>query len=90
MVVMSERMEKRPGATPAVFPPTIFVGSTSISMFHVSPPPPRGNTSGGLYIVILGQAEDPGTTMDDIRGPRHKRAWVARPGWGPRHDAVRC
>jgi hypothetical protein len=46
MVVMSERFEKRPGATPAAFPPPIFAGTTSISTFLVSPPPHHGNTEG--------------------------------------------
>jgi hypothetical protein len=39
MVLTSERVEKRPGVTPTVFPPPIFAGTTSVSMFHVSPPP---------------------------------------------------
>jgi hypothetical protein len=52
MVLMSEKLEKRPGATPAAFPPPIFVGTTSVYVFHVSPPPPLGNTEGSLYIVV--------------------------------------
>jgi hypothetical protein len=39
MVLTSERVEKRPGATPAVFPPPIFAGTTFVSVFHISPPP---------------------------------------------------
>jgi hypothetical protein len=39
MVLMSERMEKRPGATSAAFPPPFFAGTASIFVFHVSPPP---------------------------------------------------
>jgi hypothetical protein len=39
MVLTSERVEKRPGATPAAFPPPIFNGTTSISVFRVSPLP---------------------------------------------------
>jgi hypothetical protein len=74
MVVMSDRLKKRPGATPAVFPPPI-AGTAS-----VSPPPPQGNASGGLYIVVLGQDEHSRMKMDDIGGPRTKRTWVARLG----------
>jgi hypothetical protein len=37
MVFTSERVEKRSGVTLAVFPPPIFVGTASISMFYVSP-----------------------------------------------------
>jgi hypothetical protein len=33
MVVMSKRLEKRSGATPVVFLPPIFAGTTSISVF---------------------------------------------------------
>jgi hypothetical protein len=36
-----------------VFPPSIFACTTSVSWFRVSPPPPRGNTSEGLYIVLF-------------------------------------
>jgi hypothetical protein len=32
------------------FPALIFARSTSISWFRLSPPPPRENTSGSLYI----------------------------------------
>jgi hypothetical protein len=39
MVLMSERVEKRPGATTAMFSPPIFAGIASISVFHVSLPP---------------------------------------------------
>jgi hypothetical protein len=46
MVLMSERVEKHPGVTLAVFPPQIFTGTASISVFLVSPPPPIGNTEG--------------------------------------------
>jgi hypothetical protein len=54
MVLMSKRVEKHPGATPAVFPPQIFVGTASVYVFHVSPPPPLGNTKGGgLYIGLF-------------------------------------
>jgi hypothetical protein len=40
MVLTSDRVEKRPRATPAVFPPPIFAGTASVSVFHVFPPPP--------------------------------------------------
>jgi hypothetical protein len=39
MVLMSERVEKRPRATLAAFPPPIFAGITSVSVFRVSPHP---------------------------------------------------
>jgi hypothetical protein len=53
VLVMSERLEKRPGATPVAFPPPIFAGTTFVSWFHVSPPHPQGNASGDLYIGIF-------------------------------------
>jgi hypothetical protein len=46
MAVMSERLEKRPRATPTAFPLPIFDGMASVSMFHVSPPPHLENTEG--------------------------------------------
>jgi hypothetical protein len=36
-VLTSEKVEKRPGATPVAFPPPIFAGTASISVFRVSP-----------------------------------------------------
>jgi hypothetical protein len=39
MVLMSEMLEKRPGATLVAFPPPIFAGTDSIFVFHVSSPP---------------------------------------------------
>jgi hypothetical protein len=53
VLVMLERLEKRPRVNSASFPPPIFVGTTSILWFHVSPPPPRGNASVGLYIGLF-------------------------------------
>jgi hypothetical protein len=50
---MLERLEKRPGATLAAFPPPIFTATSSISWFHVSSLPPRENASGGLYIELF-------------------------------------
>jgi hypothetical protein len=52
VLVMLERLEMRLGTAPAVFPP-IFTGSTSVSWFHVFPPPPCENASGGLYIGVF-------------------------------------
>jgi hypothetical protein len=49
VVLMSERLEKRQGATLAAFPPPMFAGT---AVFHVYLPPPRGNAAGGLYIVV--------------------------------------
>jgi hypothetical protein len=46
MMLTSERVEKYPGATPAVFSPPIFAGTTTISLFHVSLPSPLGNIEG--------------------------------------------
>jgi hypothetical protein len=39
MVLTSERVEKRSGATLAAFPPPIFAKTASISVFRVYPPP---------------------------------------------------
>jgi hypothetical protein len=55
VLVMSEMFEMRPGTAPIAFPPPIFAGSTSVSWFHVSPPPSRDNALGSLYIGFLGQ-----------------------------------
>jgi hypothetical protein len=71
--VMSERLEKRPRATPAVFPPPIFARTTSISWFRVSPPPPRGNASGGLYIGVF-RSDQYEMKMDGIGGSWAKQA----------------
>jgi hypothetical protein len=46
VLVMLERLEKRPGATLAAFPPPIFAATASISWFCISPPPPQENASG--------------------------------------------
>jgi hypothetical protein len=53
MVVMSERLEKRPGATLATFTPSIFAGTTYVYVFHVSPPPPLENTEGALIWIFF-------------------------------------
>jgi hypothetical protein len=47
MVLMSERVEKHPGVTLAAFPPQIFAGIASISVFHVSLPHRLGIVEGG-------------------------------------------
>jgi hypothetical protein len=39
VVLTSERVEKRLGATPAAFSPPIFTGTASVSVFRVSPLP---------------------------------------------------
>jgi hypothetical protein len=50
MVLMSERVEKHPGATLAAFPPLIFTGIVFVSMFRVSLPPHFAIAEGGsLY-----------------------------------------
>jgi hypothetical protein len=43
ILLMSEKLEKRSGETPAAFPPPIFAGIASIFVFYVFPPPPLGN-----------------------------------------------
>jgi hypothetical protein len=53
VLVMFERLEKRWGMAPVVFPPPIFVGTASILWFLVSPPPPGENVSGSLYIGVF-------------------------------------
>jgi hypothetical protein len=53
MVLMSERVEKRPGETPAAFPPLVFTGIASVSVFCVSPPPPFTIVDRGLYIGVF-------------------------------------
>jgi hypothetical protein len=53
MVLTSERVEKRPRATPVVFPPAIFARTASISMFRVSPSPHLGIIEGGLCIGVF-------------------------------------
>jgi hypothetical protein len=84
MVLMLKKLEKRLGVTLKVFPPPIFAGTTSVSMFCVSPLPPVGNAEGGVFIyAFLGQAAHQETKMDNIGALRLKRAWVARPGLGP-------
>jgi hypothetical protein len=60
-----------------MFPPPIFAGTASIFVFCIFPPPPRENTLGGLYIVVLGQADQSGTKMDGIGASRSKRTWMA-------------
>jgi hypothetical protein len=53
MVLMSERVEKRPRATPAAFPPPIFAGTASVSVFRISPLPHFVIVEGGgLYIGV--------------------------------------
>jgi hypothetical protein len=49
MVLMSERVEKHTGATPAVFLSPIFAGTVSVYVFHVSPPPRIAIAEGSLY-----------------------------------------
>jgi hypothetical protein len=45
--------ERWPEVIPAEVPHPIFIGSTSVSWFRVSPPPPHKNASGGsLYRVF--------------------------------------
>jgi hypothetical protein len=79
MVLMSERVEKHPRATLAAFPPPIFTGTASVSIFHISPPPRFAIIKGVFIWAFLGQAERLETKMDDSGGSRHKRVWVVRP-----------
>jgi hypothetical protein len=53
MMLTSKRVDKHPGATLAAFPRPIFAGTTSVSMFRVSPPPHLSIVEGGLYIGIF-------------------------------------
>jgi hypothetical protein len=53
MVLISERVEKCPGATPAAFPPPIFAGTASVFEFHVSPSPPLGIFKGGSFYKLF-------------------------------------
>jgi hypothetical protein len=53
MVVMLERLEKRPGSTPAVFPPLIITGTAFVFVFRVCPLPLLSNSEGGLYIGVF-------------------------------------
>jgi hypothetical protein len=83
MVLMSKRVEKRLGATPAAFPPPIFAGTASVFVFCVSLPPLFVIVEGGLYIGVFRSTKHMDAKMDSIGGPRLKRAWVAWPGQGP-------
>jgi hypothetical protein len=56
MVLMSERVEKRPRATLAAFPLPIFTGIASVSVFHVFPLPRFAIVEGVLYIGIFRSA----------------------------------
>jgi hypothetical protein len=51
MVLMLERLEKRPEVTPAAFSPPIFPGIAPVSIFlcHLLSGTPRG----GLYIGVF-------------------------------------
>jgi hypothetical protein len=51
VVLMSERVEKRPGVTPAVFSSPIFAAITSVSMFRVSLPPYLTIVEGGGHFI---------------------------------------
>jgi hypothetical protein len=53
MLLMLEKLEKRPGTALAAFPLLIFIGSASVSWFRVSPPPTRENASGSLFIGVF-------------------------------------
>jgi hypothetical protein len=79
VLVMLERLEKRPGATLAAFSPPIFAGTTSVSLFRVSPLPPRGKASRFFILAFLGQPDQSEMKTGGIGGPRTKRGQVARP-----------
>jgi hypothetical protein len=49
MLLTSERVEKRLGATLASFPPPIFVGTAYVSVYRVSPPPLIVTVQGDIY-----------------------------------------
>jgi hypothetical protein len=46
--------KRRPEAILAAVPPPIFAGSSSISWFRVSLPPPRENASEGILYLLIG------------------------------------
>jgi hypothetical protein len=73
MLVMLERLEKRPGMAPTAFTPPIFASSAYVSWFHVSPPPPRKNTLGSLHIGFLGQARQSEINTDIIGGSKQQK-----------------
>jgi hypothetical protein len=50
MVLMAERLEKRPGLNLAAFPLPIFVGIAYVSMFHVPRYLLLGTSRGGVFI----------------------------------------
>jgi hypothetical protein len=50
MVLTSERVEKRPGVTPAAFPAKIFAGTAFVYVFGLSPLPLIAIVEGGVYI----------------------------------------
>jgi hypothetical protein len=51
LVLTSERVEKHPRANLAAFPPPIFAGIASVSLFRLSLPPRLGIVEGrGVYI----------------------------------------
>jgi hypothetical protein len=52
VLVMLERLEKRPGTAPAAFPPPIFTGTTSISWICVSLSLAHEKALGSLYRVF--------------------------------------
>jgi hypothetical protein len=72
VLVMLERLEKRPGTAPAVFLPPISVGSASVSWFRVSPLPPPENVSGSLYIGVFRSTRQFEIKTNDIGASRAK------------------
>jgi hypothetical protein len=72
VLVMLERLEKRPGTAPAAFPPPIFTGIAFVSWLRVFPPPPHKITSRSLYIGFLGQPRQSEIKTDDIGGTTAK------------------
>jgi hypothetical protein len=79
MVLMSERLEKRPGATPATIPPPILLEQPLFLCFVFLHRFLSGTPREVFIEVFLGQAERQETNMDKIGGSRPKRTWVARP-----------
>jgi membrane protein CcdC involved in cytochrome C biogenesis len=76
MLVMLERLEKRPEVTLAVFLPPIFAGTASILWFRISPCLLVGTPRGVFIEAFLGQADQSEMKTDGIEGSRAKRHLV--------------
>jgi hypothetical protein len=71
MVLLLKRVEKRPGVTPATFPPPVFAGTTSVFVVRVSPPPRFVIVEG---VSIYRHFRGSWASRDEDRGPRRLEA----------------